>query len=203
MSHKSLVSIALLLGILAQGRAAEYFIRPIVSRVDPHVIADSRATGLGFCAGIYWRNDQDNLEKEISVEFDRAKWSASVSDGFNLYNESETMMPIVLNLRVNVCPDSDLKRLRFYIGPCFGVARSTAKVHVTGEGEDLYSSDSDWDLAWGASVGFLIRVTSKVDIDIGYRRLGASNTKFQLMDESIASGTNTLDGLYLGVGMRF
>src|SRR5664280_2290758 len=121
MSHKSLVSIALLLGILAQGRAAEYFVRPIVSRVDPHVMADSRATGLGFCAGVYWRTSQDDLEKEISVEFDRAKWSGSESDGFNLYNVSETMMPIVLNLRVNVCPDSDLKRLRFYIGPCFGV----------------------------------------------------------------------------------
>ena len=107
MNYKSLVTTALFLGILTQGRAVDSFIGPIVIDVDPHVAGASSATGFGFCTGVYWRTDQQDMEKEISFEIWKAKWSGWDAQGVRRDSFSDTLMPLMLNFRVNVAPDSD------------------------------------------------------------------------------------------------
>ena len=202
MKYQTIASIALLLGIATQSHS-EMFIRPIVSSVNPSTSGISNATGVGFCTGVYWREKTEDVEKEISFEFLRANWSADASDAGYNGHASATFMPLLLNLRVNVCPDNDLKLLRLYIGPSFGETRATAKLHITGNGADFYASDSDWSFSWGGSAGFLIRVSERVDIDVGYRYLSASESKFSYQGSTFSTGTNKANIYYCGVGVRF
>jgi opacity protein-like surface antigen len=191
------------MGFLSDGRADEYFFRPIVSSVNPHVIAGASATGLGFCTGLYMGTDEFGFEKEVSIEFERAKWSGVETAPGQQFNVSETMMPIVLNLRANFAPDSRYRKLRMYIGPCIGAASVNAKIKLTGGAQDQYASNSDLDFAWGCTAGFLFHLDPRADIDIGYRVLGTSDTKFTLAGRSFSTGKYTMDGWYVGVGLRF
>jgi opacity protein-like surface antigen len=202
MNYKSLVTIALLLGILTQGRAADTFIGPIVTEVDPHVAGASSATGLGFCTGVYWRTAQEDLEKEISLEVWRAKWSGWDARGVRQDSFSDTLMPLLLNLRVNVAPDSDLKQLRVYLGPSIGMARVNGRDHITGGGMDQSFDDSVWNMVWGGTAGFMIRLTPKIEIDLGYRLLVIAKTTYHYQGQGYGFGRRATNVFSLGVGIR-
>ena len=203
MCYKFLLPIALLSGLLTEGRAVEYFVRPIVDSVNPHVMAGATATGWGLCTGIYWQSGPGDFEKEISLEFERARWSGTDSMGIVQASEGETIIPVLVNFRANFVPDKRLDFVHIYFGPCVGAMKATATSIVTVGGQTTYASSSDFDFAWGATAGLLIRITQKLDIDVGYRLLGTSDTKFQFNGEGFRTGKYTIDGWYAGIGWRF
>lgn len=203
MNYKSLVACAIFLGVLTQGRAADYFIGPIVTEVDPHVAGASSATGLGFCTGVYWRTDQQDLEKEVSFECWSARWTGWDARGVRQDTFSDTLMPLMLNFRVNIAPDSELKRLRVYIGPSIGMARTDGKDHITGGGMNQSFDDSIWNVVWGGTAGVKIRLTQRLDLDLGYRVLVVSKTTYEYQGQGYGFGRRALNVLSLGLGMRF
>jgi opacity protein-like surface antigen len=203
MNYKSLVTIALFSGILTQGRAVDAFISPIVTQMDPHVAGASNATGLGFCTGVYWRTGQDDLEKEISFEYWKAKWTGWDAKGVRQDSFSDTLEPLMLNLRANIAPISDYKWLRVYIGPSVGMARANGRDHITGGGMNQYFDDSVWNMVWGGTAGFIFRLSQRVDINIGYRLLVLPKTTYDYQGQGYGFGRRALNVVSLGVGMRF
>jgi opacity protein-like surface antigen len=203
MNCKSFITTALFLGLLTQGRAADSFIGAIVTEVDPHVAGASTATGLGFCTGVYWRTGQEDLEKEVSFEFWSARWTGRDALGVRQDSFSDTLMPLMLNFRVNVAPDSDYKNLRVYFGPSIGMARMNGRDHITGGGMDQRFDDSVWNMVWGGTAGLKIRVTPTVDIDLGYRVLVIAKTTYRYQGQGYGFGQRATNVFSLGVGMRF
>jgi len=203
MNYKSLVTIALFLGISTLGRAADSFIGPIVTELDPHVAGASTATGIGFCTGVYWRTAQEDLEKEISFEFWRAKWTGWDAKGVRQDSFSDTLMPLMLNFRANLAPVSDYKRLRVYIGPSIGIARVNGRDQITGGGMNQHFDDSVWNTVWGGTAGFIFRLTPRVDINLGYRLLVMSKTTYHYQGQGYGFGRRAIDVFSLGVVMRF
>jgi opacity protein-like surface antigen len=203
MNCKSFITTALFLGLLTQGRAADSFIGAIVTEVDPHVAGASTATGLGFCTGVYWRTGQEDLEKEVSFEFWSARWTGRDALGVRQDSFSDTLMPLMLNFRVNVAPDSSLKKLRVYIGPSIGMARVNGRDQITGGGMNQHFDDSVWNTVWGGTAGFIFRLTPRVDINLGYRLLVMSKTTYHYQDQSYGLGRRAIDVFSLGAVMRF
>jgi len=204
MNYKSLVTTALVLGFLTQGRAVDTFIGPIVIQVDPHIAgASSNATGWGFVTGVYWRTDQDELEKEVSFECWRAKWSGSAARGVRSDAFSDTLMPLMLNLRANAVVDSDYKWLRVYLGPSIGLSRANGKDHITGGGMNQHFDDSIWKMVWGGTTGLIFRVNQRVDINLGYRFLVVSKTTYQYQGQGYGFGRRGLNVFSLSAVMRF
>jgi hypothetical protein len=204
MNPRALLSIALLMGTLAAVRADEFFVEPIVSSVNPHVVANVKGTGLGLCGGKFFGTDEIGVEKEISFQFDRVKFTTSGMASAQHYDSSETLMPVVVNLRANFAPDSRYRKLRMYIGPCIGAARVATNIGYTGGGApSQYGSSTDWDLVYGGSIGLMFRFDNRAHLDIGYRILGTTSTKISLPRESYATGNYTVESWYMGVGVRF
>jgi opacity protein-like surface antigen len=143
------------------------------------------------------------LEKEISFEFWRAKWSGSAARGVRQDAFSDTLMPLMLNFRVNFAPDSNCKWLRVYLGPSIGTAKVNGKDHITGGGMDQSFDDSVWNTVWGGTAGFIIRLNQKVDINLGYRLLVIAKTTYRYQDQSYGFGQRATNVYSLGVNMRF
>ena len=203
MNCKSFITTALFLGLLTQGRAADSFIGAIVTEVDPHVAGASTATGLGFCTGVYWRTGQEDLEKEVSFEFWSARWTGRDALGVRQDSFSDTLMPLMLNFRVNVAPDSSLKKLRVYIGPSIGMTSAHGRDQITGGGMNQSFDDTVWNMVWGGTAGLKIRVTPTVDIDLGYRVLVIAKTTYRYQGQGYGFGQRATNVFSLGVGMRF
>jgi opacity protein-like surface antigen len=203
MNYKSLVTIALFSGILTQGRAVDAFIGPIVTEVDPHIAGASSATGFGFCTGVYWRTGQEDLEKEISFEAWRAKWTGWDARGVRQDSFSDTFMPLMLNLRANIAPFSDYKRLRVYIGPSVGMARANGRDHIVGGGMNQFYDDSVWNVVWGGTAGIIFRLTERLDINLGYRLLVVSKTTYEYQGQGYGFGRRAMNVFSLGMGIRF
>ena len=203
MSWKLVLPIALFSSLIIEGRADDFFVRPIICEMNPHVVDGAKATGWGACAGYYWQDGPTDAMKELSIEFERAKWDGSLSGSGGQGTANETVVPVLANLRVIFTPDDRFSMLRMYFGPCIGFMSAAARIDLTGGGQTTSLSSSDFDFAWGGTAGIQISIIKKLDIDIGYRILGTTDTKFQFDGQKLRTGKYTIDGWFIGVGTQF
>ncbi len=203
MSWKLVLPIALFSSLIIEGRADDFFVRPIICEMNPHVVDGAKATGWGACAGYYWQDNPTDVMKEVSIEFERAKWDGSLSGSGGQGTANETVVPVLVNLRVIFVPDDRFSSLRMYVGPCIGFMSAAARIDLTGGGQTTSLSSSDFDFAWGGTAGIQISTIKKLDIDIGYRMLGTTDTNFQFNGQKLRTGKYTIDGWFIGVGKQF
>lgn len=180
------------------GLAAEAFIRPTISYVEPATDGFKSATGYGVAGGLNFGSGGNH---EVSIEWDYVKWDFhyAVLPGVDLALY-EKFMPVMVNYRYYVAGTEELKNVRFYIGPSAGMTRSEFGGTLSGVGS---TSDSKWTFSWGGSVGFVVKLAKRVDLDIGYRYIKIQGGTYHFEGLPLRFADSHANVFYGGIGFRF
>jgi opacity protein-like surface antigen len=194
-----LLSVAAAMALANHGLAAEAFIRPTIFYVEPATDGFKSATGYGVAGGVCFGSGENH---EVSIEWDYVKWDfhLTVSPGVDLASWYEKFMPVMVNYRYYVAGTEELKNVRFYIGPSAGMTRSEFGGTLSGVGS---TSDSKWTFSWGGSVGFVVKLAKRVDLDIGYRYIKIQGGTYHFEGLPVRFEDSHANVFYGGIGIRF
>jgi opacity protein-like surface antigen len=213
-----LLSVVAAMALANHGLAAEAFIRPLISYVDPATdefvvvlqgigsfpLGNFKSkTSYGISSGVYFGSSGNH---EVSIELGYVKWDfrPAVLPGVDLALY-EKFMPVMANYRYHVAGTEELKNVRFYIGPSIGFSKTEIGGSLTTPGGSGSDSDSNWSLSWGGSAGFVVKLAKRVDLDIGYRYIKIRGDTYRggVTGITVVTEDSHANVFYGGIGFRF
>lgn len=181
-------------------QAAETFIKPLVSYVAPSTEGYSDAGAVGFAAGT---RIGGNNEHEFSFETHYAQWDAKFrSPGLNA-DGTQRFVPNLVGYKIRGNGINTLENVTFYIGPNVGATYIQTEGKASGviSGRDSHSA---WVLTYGGSAGFIINLSKRLELDIGYRFLRMeAQDDFNLGPFLVRSEAANVSVVSAGLGIKF
>jgi hypothetical protein len=181
-------------------RAVEVFVRPLVAAFDSSDVEgadDSFNIAGGVTAGVYLGATHRH---EVSLEIMgvSVKSSARLSPT-NFSSTKEDHVTLLHQYRYHIPLSSTSDRIRFFVGPAIGAARTeTERTMTIVPGGSFRVARSKWYAAWGLSAGLNIRAGDRFDLEVGVRRLQVDSK-----EEGYGFDDFAANGMTFGVGFRF
>lgn len=194
--YKLRLALALFLSASAL-TAAESFIRPIISSVHPDTDGYSSAIGVGLASGIYFG---PNNTQELSFEWSHVRWDSDDTIAGIRVKGRETYMPFMVNYRFHFKPSENVA---IYIGPSAGVASTQVDANLSGAGLRASVSDSDWVSTYGGTGGVILKLTKRIDLDVGYRYMRLGGGEYNVQGFKYETDDAGAKAFYAGIGLRF
>lgn len=197
MKTLSRILVVMLAGAAASA-SADTFIRPAAYYVSPttdgYSSAGAGAVSIGFSRG-------ENLQHEFSMEVAYVRWNSSTNVSGIAVSGSEHYMPYLANYRFLFGQKGDT--LRAYIGPAIGVMNSRIDVSARSRFGSFSDSSSAWAFAAAGSAGVVLKLSDKVNLDIGYKYLHAEAASYTIAGVNLEAGAARAHMLGAGIGIRF
>jgi opacity protein-like surface antigen len=193
-----ILAAGLLLAALCSSASAESFFRPLFSFDSPVNTGFGSTGGYGFVTGARLGAAQ---EHELSFEWHYNRWNVSASyDRFSV-SGGETNMPFLLNYRHHFGTSAD--QIRFYAGPALGLTSTKLSLNATAPGSLVSVDNTAWAFTASGSLGVLIKLTDKTDLDLGYRYLWTKGRDFSVGPTSVSVDDRQTHMVYTGLNFRF
>ena len=198
--NSSRILIALLAAsALVRVADAQPFVRLIDSYYHLNNDKYSKINGFGIAAGSMLG---DQGTHELSLEWDRAKWSyleqpsPGIYGGTSVYG-SGTIQPVLFNYRFRFGDDNS--RIRFYLGPSVGLTLTHGNLTSSNSSSIYYSGGyKAWSVTYGGGAGIQLRIVRDVWLDAGYQYVWIEGVDASLPYHSAVGGTGSPLTLNLG-----
>ena len=176
------------------------FIRPELSYNFPTIsvphnpeISLKDSFGYSLAGGVLL-GAQNEHEIGLSVGILNFSMSAHSIQGVTTFSGMVKTIPIMANYRYYFGAKGD--PVRFYLAPSLAYTRVQVDVTTYGPSGIAWGRSTSTDFTWAAGLGMLIKVATRVDIDIGYRFQGE-------LKESVTGTEIRMHTVYTGVNIRF
>ena len=198
---KRIVRLPLLLAAFGfpMAHAAESYLRPIISNVSPSTEGYSNAVAGGLSAGFYWG---PRGQHEINYEWGYTYWDSKGVLSNMGYAIRETFMPHLINYRFNLRL-SESNNYSWYLGPSLGFTNNKVTIEATSGSQRVSFSQADWSFTFGGTTGINLRLTDRIDLDLGYRYLSVKGAKYTVSGVTFESQNAHANIVYAGIGFRF
>lgn len=200
----SVVCGALAALVITSQASAQYFVRPMITYLDPHEGQFSSEVGFAVSAGKYLGAQQQH---ELSLDVGVAKTEHTGGNPFITISAEMEYLPVLAKYQYHYPLRAASIPASIYVGPAVGVTRMSFSLNertVIPFGTSVVSgSDDQWNFTWGGSAGVLIKVARNVDIDVGFRYLEVQGADYDLGFASMEMEKTSPTFFYAGVGFRF
>jgi len=177
---------------------ADGFVRPLVELVSPHLAGYSTKAGIGVVVGSQFGKQR---EHEISFECAGTQWNTAQVTSAGVAAVSERFVSYLVNYRYHF--GSATAPVRFYVGPAVGLTNNNVSFAVARTSGVVADQDSLWCLTWSASAGLTWALSTRIDLDLGYRYLHVQPQNATLAGSAFNGETVQANVVYAGVGFRF
>ena len=198
---KRVIRLALLLTVFGFStvHAAESYLRAIISNVSPSTEGYSSAVAGGVSVGFYWGSKGQH---EINYEWGYTHWDSEGMFSNMRYAMRETFMPHLINYRFNLRL-SESNNYSWYFGPSLGFTNSKVELEGASGSQRVSFSQTDWSFTFGGTTGINLRLTDRIDLDLGYRYLSLKGAKYTASGVTLETKNAHASIVYAGIGFRF
>jgi opacity protein-like surface antigen len=194
------LAIAACLAIGTSSYAQDVFIRPelsfnfaSLSGSDSNGFKVQDALGYGVAGGTRF-GVQEESEFGLSVSTLKFTVASSISGPGVSASGNLKVVPIMANYRYYFGAKSDIARP--YFAPSVGWTNIKTNTSVVSGLTTTVSNSSGNCFTWAAGAGVLFKLDDKLDLDLGYRYIGALKVRTTNIKLTVGS-------LYLGMNIRF
>jgi opacity protein-like surface antigen len=198
--NKSLLAVGLSIICAAcyaetQSNKSQWFVRTNALLVSPSEDGYSNAGGIGASLGAMFGA---GLQHEFNVEFGYTNWKMDDYIGNVRVKATEHHLPVLASYRYYF--NADGAPVRPYVSPGFGYQFTKVDAEAVGYGSE---SASDGSFCYTGAIGALIRLTDKIDFDLGYRYLHADGMSGDVQGVPYETDAFAAHIGYLGVSFKF